>query len=80
MKKTILFLSVLSFGLVTVSCSTDEYDLQEKSIEMERTQTLKGVNQLNVITAEQIEYTATTAVPTNDATQGNPVSPGTKKD
>lgn len=79
MKKTILFFGAVSFGLLVTSCSTDEYDLQEKSMEIEKLQTLKDVNSLtNSSNGQEIEQEETTTI--NYATFGQPVSVGTKKD
>lgn len=79
MKKTILFFGALSFGLLATSCSTDEYDLQEKSMEIEKLQTLKDVNSLtNSSNGQEIEPEETTTI--NYATFGQPVNQGTKKD
>ncbi len=83
MKKSILFFGILISALSLTSCSTDSYDIEDKSTELAKIQMIKDQNFVETIAIETADETTVVYAKegdTSNAQDGQPVSQGTKKD
>lgn len=79
MKKSILFSGVFIFALSLTSCSTDSYDIEDKSAELAKIQMIKNQNFVEEVAIETTTVAAKDEDSSNQS-EGQPVSNGTKKD